>query len=68
MKTYSFAFVNRGEEDEIEFCAHTPEEAIKLYRDWCIDDEGLQYVPDFKIRQVYNSDDAREYGAEYEAP
>lgn len=66
-KTYRFDFFTENDEpDSTEFCAKSEQEAIMLFKDWCISDEQMERVPEFTVEQVYNKYDAAEYGTQYE--
>ncbi len=72
MFTFNIQFSNKILEDldEVEFCAHTWDEALTLYYTWLERDCGEN--PDkFDILSqevVYNEHDAEYYGDEYGTP
>ena len=50
----------------IDFCAGSRNEAIRLFNQWCVDDNKMPApVPIKSIETIYNDDDAEEYGDEY---
>ena len=64
--TYLIRYSHVDEFDNIEFCAKSQKEAIKLFNNWCIEDCKLIIpVPIESIEVIYDEDDALEYGAEY---
>lgn len=69
--TFQFEFTNpkTNKDDQIQFCAETQLEAIRLFSDWALSDEKMKKVPKIDdIELVYNQNDADEYGDEYGTP
>lgn len=78
MRTYLFEYDDRLDAyGEISFCASTLEEAFDLFDEYCneelklneyyneeLNTSALEIITE--IRRVYNSDDAEEYGENYE--
>lgn len=66
MFTYLIRYNGIDEFGSIEFCAKSKREAIELFREWCINDNGLDKIATINsIEIVYNEYDALEYGKEY---
>ncbi len=69
MRTYEFHWTNLLENiaDATQFCAESKDEAYVLFKTF-VEDEHLNYntdITDITCEEVYNSDDAAEYGEEY---
>lgn len=54
---FSFTAPNDESDDSIEFCAYSRQEAVKLFKDWCLKDEKMRAVPSYEYEVVYNKDD-----------
>lgn len=51
------------------FAQKTKIEAIRLFKEWCMqDNELLEPIQITSIQMVYNEDDAMEYGSRYGMP
>jgi len=57
--TFRFWFINPNDEsdDSTEFCAYSYPEAVRLFKNWCLNDEKMRVVPSYKYEVVYNKDD-----------
>lgn len=65
--TFEFTYTIDDEYDEIQFCAHTDEEAYELYENWLNENHigcGRDYVL-IDCCVINNMYDADEYGEEY---
>ena len=66
--TYLIKYDGIDDFGSIEFCAESRNEAINLFNQWCVDDNKMSTpVPIKSIETIYNDDDAKEYGDEYQA-
>ena len=67
--TFLFCFISKeGNEDSVTFCAVDEEGAKQLFFNWCRSDERvLEPYKIISIEEVYNEDDAKEYGEWYGA-
>lgn len=65
--TFLFCFIGKeGNEDSVTFCAVDEEGAKNLFFNWCKSDEHvLEPYEIVSIEEVYNEDDAKEYGEWY---
>lgn len=70
--TFNIQFSNKILEDidEIEFCAHTWDEALTLFYDWLYKEHGREPDEFDIVRQdvVYNKEDADYYKDDYGTP
>ena len=72
-KIYTFEIdfdnIETGSQDQIQFCAYSESEALKLFNEWCIDDMKMNSPPEpAGISVVFDSDDKDEYGDSYGTP
>lgn len=69
-KIYTFEIQYNGIDSfsTIQFCAHSKNEAIELFNDWCRNDNHTEPVTIESIHPVYDEDDAIEYGTDYGMP
>ncbi len=69
MRTYQFTFTrpDTNKQDTTQFCANTQSDAYELFKDFIIFDEKLDFnnISDIECEEVYNPDDAEEYGSYY---
>lgn len=68
MRSYLFEYNDNVDDfGEISFCSSTLEEAFELFDDYCKEELNTSALSILTgIRRVYNSDDAEEYGENYE--
>lgn len=70
--TFNIQFSNKALDDldEIEFCAHSWDEALTLFYEWLRKDCGREPDEFDIVHQdvVYNQSDSDYYGAEYGTP
>ena len=66
--TFQFYFVDpeTSAYDETEFCSETESEAVKLFKQFCMDEFGIILPASMAV--VYNEEDALEYGDRYGTP
>ena len=66
MKTFRIYYEGLDNYGEVEFCSNTEEEALELFKTWCLEDNHCDPVPVNSIERVYDYYDAIEYAGDYE--